>query len=50
LTLYTTPVIYLTLDRIGAGITRWWSDRNKAGPVATDANPEPRSTFPKAAE
>jgi multidrug efflux pump len=50
LTLYTTPVIYLTLDRIGASIKRWWGGGDGARPAESETKPPPVSSFPKAAE
>jgi multidrug efflux pump len=46
LTLYTTPVIYLTMDRIGTRTWRWWQGRSPAPASAASAEAPSR----KAAE
>jgi multidrug efflux pump len=50
LTLYTTPVIYLTLDRIGAGIKHWWGRVGGAPTTPPHAETEARPTLSSAAE
>ncbi len=43
LTLYTTPVIYLYMDRLGLRVRRWRNSKSAGAPAAT---PEPGASMP----